>query len=177
MACLGRCARAPRRCASEGDGAWGWRRRLPAQGQRMEVSRLLKEAVRIRSMYGKWEWHFSKTPRLQDLDVLHIDAVLGGAIVCQQVDLSRCSRRTSSLLRVPHHLASKKIEPGGFKENGGRSNAKCLARMHDYVVETRPSVQLGVVPGHVKAPRRCGHFARRRPGQQHALSVLRFCVR
>ena len=65
----------------------------------------------------------------QDLDVLHIDAVLGGAIGCQQVDLSRCSRRTSSLLRVPHHLASKKIEPGGFKEHGGRSNAKCLARM------------------------------------------------
>ena len=71
----------------------------------------------------------SKTPRLQDLDVLHIDAVLGGAIGCQQVDLSRCSRRTSSLLRVPHHLASKKTELGGFKENGGRSNAKCLARM------------------------------------------------
>jgi len=39
---------------------------------------------------------------------LHIDAVLRGAIGCQQVDLSRCSRRTSSLLRVPHHLASKK---------------------------------------------------------------------
>ena len=48
----------------------------------------------------------------------------------------------------------------------------------DCVVETRPSVQLGVVPGHVKAPRRCGHFARRRPGQQHAFgsAVLRALV-
>ena len=72
----------------------------------------------------------SKTPRLQDLDVLHIDAVLRGAIGCQQVDLSRSSRRTCSLPRIPHHLTSKKIEPGGFEEpeNGGHSKAKCLAR-------------------------------------------------
>ena len=50
------------RCGSEGGAPWGWRRRLPAQGQRMEVSCLWKEVVRIRSMYGKWEWHFLKHP-------------------------------------------------------------------------------------------------------------------
>ena len=62
--------------------------------------------------------------------LLHIDAVLRGAIGCQQVDLSRSSRRTCSLPRIPHHLTSKKIELGGFEEpeNGGHSKAKCLAR-------------------------------------------------
>ena len=82
-------------------------------------------------MYGKWEWHSSKTPRLQDLNVPHIDAVLRGAVGCQRVDLSRSSRRTCSLPRIPHHLTSKKIKQGGFEEpeNGGHSKAKCLARM------------------------------------------------